>query len=521
MMIDAPRTVPQVLLDAAAAHGDMLAIVSEESTLTYAELRDRAVRAAALLRARGVGRGDRVAIWLPNSAAWVEAALGAFILGATVVPISTRLRAQEAAFMLRKSAARALVAAGDFLGVDYGAMIEGIDLPDLKARIRAFPRDGEPDEWAQGLDEATPEDCVAALRAAAGVTPDDVAEIMFTSGTTGFPKGAMLRHGQIVRTYSIYSERAGIRAGDRYLIIAPMFHSFGFKAGVLAAIIRGATMYPVKVFDAAETLRRIEAEGISVMGGPPTIFSTLLEMNRSAGKDLSSLRSIVTGASMVSPNLIRALQSEVGVEIVVNAYGLTEVCALVTMTRPDDAVETIATTAGRVIDGVEMRLVDTDGNEVPVGAAGEIEVRGFNVMAGYLDDPAETEKTIRPDGWLRTGDVGVLNEDGCLRVTDRIKDMFIVGGFNCYPAEIEKMMLDYPGIREVAVIGVPDERMGEVAKALVVAAPDRPFDTDAFIAWCRANMANYKVPRHVELLDALPRNAMGKIQKFLLREADA
>lgn len=511
------RTIPQVLLAAAEAHGAATALAGPGLSVSYGELRQRALRAGAALRAGGVGKGDRVAIWLPNSLEWVEAALGAAFLGAVIVPINTRMKGEEAAYILRKSGARALLTTASFLGTDYCRLLDGQDLPDLRLRLRVGGGDDAWSDWRAVL-AAVPDGALAEILASGqGVADDDLAEVIFTSGTTGFPKGAMLRHGQIVRAYSFYAERAAIRAGDRYLIIAPMFHSFGFKAGVLVSILKGATMWPVQTFDAAETLRTIEAERITVMGGPPTIFSSLLELNATAKRDISSLRSIVTGASMVSPDMIRSLRQEVGVEIVVNAYGLTEACALVTMTSADDGIERIATTSGRLIDGVEMRCVDAEGNPVPVGEPGEVQVRGYTVMAGYFEDPEETAKALIPDGWLRTGDIGIIDEAGYLRITDRLKDMFIVGGFNCYPAEIERLMMGHPDIREVAVVGVPDARLGEVGKAVVVPKEGATIDADALIAWCRAHMANYKVPRVVETVPALPRNAMGKIQKFLLR----
>lgn len=516
-MDNAGGTIPAALVETAARHGGVAALAGSHGVTTYGELLDRSLRAGAVFAGHGVGRGDRVAIWLPNSPEWVEAALGVAFLGAVVVPVSTRLKAQEAAYILKKSGARVLIAAAGFLGTDYAAMLDGIDLPDMKVPIRCGLGGGAGDEWAAAMQAVGDEAKAHVLASGRQVRAGDLAEIIFTSGTTGFPKGAMLRHEQIVRTYGVWADRTGIRAGDRYLIIAPMFHSFGFKAGVIASILKGATMYPVQTFDVDATLATIEAERIIVMGGPPTIFSSLLEANRTARRDISSLRSVSTGGNMVSPDLIRALQRDVGVEIVVNAYGLTESSALVTVTSADDEVERIATTAGRVIEGVEMRCVDQDGRPVPAGEPGEIEVRGFNVMAGYFEDEAETAKAFTADGWLRTGDIGIVDEAGYLRITDRLKDMFIVGGFNCYPAEIEKMMLDHPDIREVAVVGVPDARLGEVAKAFVVPKEGAAFDAEAFIAWCRGSMANYKVPRSVETIAALPRNAMGKVQKFLLR----
>jgi len=513
------QTIPRLLLAAAEAHGARPAVVPPDGPIvSYAELLARALRAGAVFRSLGIEKGDRVGIWLPNSLEWVEAALGAFFIGAAVVPVSTRMKGAEAAQALRRSGAKALLARETFLGADYGRMLEGEDLPALRSRLRAGPGRADWTSW-EALTADAPQAALQEVRESGlAVQPDDLAEVIFTSGTTGFPKGAMIRHGQAVRTYSFYARRADVRPGDKYLIIAPMFHSFGFKAGVVVAIASGAAIHPVEVFDAAEALETIEREKITVMGGPPTIFTSLLEANRQARRDISSLHSIVTGGSTVDPAMITALQNEVGVDVVINAYGLTECAALVTMTSADDPVDLIANTAGRAIDGVEIRCVDEGENPVPTGEPGEIQVRGYNVMSGYFEDPAETAKAIRADGWFRTGDVGVLDAAGYLRITDRIKDMFIVGGFNCYPAEIERLMSEHPDVREVAVVGVPDSRLGEVGKAFVVPRQGAAFDPDAFIAWCREHMANYKVPRFVETLEALPRNPMGKIQKFLLRQ---
>jgi acyl-CoA synthetase (AMP-forming)/AMP-acid ligase II len=516
-MYGTEETLPRVFLASVEADGDRPALVTPAGqVISYRGLLDRALRVGAALRVLGIGKGDCIGVWLPNSLEWVEAAMGAFFVGAVVVPVSTRMKGEEAAYLLRKSHARALLVRDSFLGTDFTRLLDGEDLPDLRHRLVV----GEASEgwpcWRDLTGAADQGALDAVMASALAIRPDDLAEVIFTSGTTGFPKGAMLRHGQVVRTYRYYADRADIRSGGRYLIIAPMFHSFGLNAGVMVSLANGCTIYPVEVFDPAEAARIIEREQITVMGGPPTIFSSVLEANRAAKRDISCLHSIVTGASMVDPAMIRALREDVGVEAVVNAYGLTEASALVTMTAPDDPIEVIANTAGRAIAGTEVRCVDADDNLVPVGEAGEILVRGQNVINGYFEDPEATARTISPDGWLRTGDVGVLDAGGNLTVTDRIKDMFIVGGFNAYPAEIERIMLEHPQVREVAVVGMPDPRLGEVGKAFVVPT-DPAFDADAFIAWCRERMANYKVPRAVVVLDALPRNPMGKIQKFLLR----
>jgi acyl-CoA synthetase (AMP-forming)/AMP-acid ligase II len=331
----------------------------------------------------------------------------------------------------------------------------------------------------------------------------------------------MTTHGQNLRVFDAWSRGAGIREGDRYLIVNPFFHTFGYKAGWLACLQVGATAIPHAVFDASAVLERIGKERISVLPGPPTLYQSLLAHPERGRFDLSSLRLAVTGAAAIPVELVRRMRSELGFETVITAYGLTETSGTVTMCLPTDDAETIATTSGRALAGVEVKCADARGEEVPRGTAGEILVRGFNVMRGYFDDPAETAKTVDAQGWLHTGDVGVMDERGYLRITDRIKDMFIVGGFNCYPAEIENLMYRHDGIAQVAVVGVPDERMGEVGVAFVVPAPGASLAPDEVIRWCREHMANYKVPRRVELVDALPTNPSGKVLKYQLRQRAA
>jgi acyl-CoA synthetase (AMP-forming)/AMP-acid ligase II len=282
--------------------------------------------------------------------------------------------------------------------------------------------------------------------------------------------------------------------------------------------MRGATMLPHAVFDVPAIFERVRKERVSVLPGPPTIYQAFLAHEDRARFDLSCLRLAVTGAAPTPVELIRRMRDELGFDTVVTGYGLTECCGTVSMCRADDDPETIATTSGRALPDVEVRCVDTDGNEVPRGEPGEVIVRGYNVMRGYFDDDAATAATIDSDGWLHTGDVAVMDERGYLQITDRIKDMFIAGGFNCYPAEIEKLLFASEDIAHAAVIGIPDERMGEVGMAFVVPVPGRAPTEASVIAWCRENMSNYKVPRRVEIVDALPMNASGKVTKFVLRE---
>jgi acyl-CoA synthetase (AMP-forming)/AMP-acid ligase II len=358
----------------------------------------------------------------------------------------------------------------------------------------------------------------AVADAASAVAPDDVCDILFTSGTTGAPKGAMLMHQPSIRAYDAWATVVGLREGDRYLIVNPFFHAFGLKAGILASLIKGATMIPHPVFDVGSVMERIAQERVSMLPGPPAIFQTILNHPRLDEFDLSSLRLSVTGAATIPTEMIIAMRERLGFETVVTGYGLTEAHGIATMCRHDDPPDVIAKTSGRAIPDVEVRLVADDGTEVSPGEPGEVLVRGYNIMKGYLDDPAATAEAIDAGGWLHTGDVAVADVNGNVTITDRKKDMVIVGGFNTYPAEIERIISGHPGVAQVAVVGVPDERLGEVTMAFVVRTLGDDTDAPALIAWCRHHMANYKVPRRVEFVDVLPLNASGKVLKYQLRD---
>jgi acyl-CoA synthetase (AMP-forming)/AMP-acid ligase II len=523
MAEDEAGTIPAVVEQAAARHGEREALVDGDTRLTFAELAAAADRAARAYVAAGIEPGDRVALWAPNSGDWVIGALGAFRAGAVVVTVNTRFKGHEAAHVLRTAEARMLLTVTDFLGTDYLALLAEAGAPGCLQSTVVLSGPVPPgatgwDEFLAGADAVDP--AVTAGRAAA-VGPDDVSTIIFTSGTTGAPKGAMLRHGASVRAYTAWSEVVGLQAGDRYLIVNPFFHCFGLKAGILACLLTGATIVPHPVFDVPSVMARVDEERITMLPGAPAIYQTILDHPELGRYDLSTLRLAVTGAATVPVEMIHRMRSELTFRTIVTGYGLTESTGITTMCRHTDDPETIARTAGRPIPGVEVRLVDTDGKEVGPGEPGEVLVRGYNLMAGYYGDPAATAEAIDADGWLHTGDVGVLDDRGNLTITDRIKDMFVVGGFNAYPAEIENVIATHPAVGQVAVIGVPDHRLGEVGKAYVVPRAGATVDPAELVAWCRERMANYKVPRSVEVVEALPLNATGKVLKYVLREQAA
>jgi acyl-CoA synthetase (AMP-forming)/AMP-acid ligase II len=511
-------TIPRLVLAASQAYRGHNVIEDGDAVLAYEDLEAEALRAARAFMAVGVERGDRVSIWAPNIHEWILAAIGLQAAGGVLVPLNTRFKGGEAAYILNKSGARILCTVGDFLGTDYVAAIRDEDVPGLE-RIVALRADGEGAQpWEEFLagGASVPEE--AARERLLSVEPTDLSDMMFTSGTTGKPKGVMTEHHQNLRVFETWSDVVGLREGDRYLIINPFFHAFGYKSGWLSSIMRGATILPQPVFDVDTVLARVAKDRISMLPGPPAIYQSILAHPRLREYDLSCLRLAVTGAAAIPVELIHRMRDELGFETIVTGYGLTETCGTVSMCRHDDDPETIATTSGRAIPGIEVRCVDSDGKEVPRGEPGEVVVRGYNLMRGYFDDEEATRETIDSDGWLHTGDIAVMDERGYLRITDRIKDMFIMGGFNCYPAEIENALFEMDGIAAAAVIGVPDERMGEVGMAFVVLEDGATLDEQAVIAWSREHMANYKVPRYVRVLDELPMNASGKVTKFALRD---
>lgn len=490
------RTIPEMVLSAADRFGDAEAVVDGPLRLSFAQVVQRIRCAAGAFADLGIGKGDRVAIWAPNSAEWIIAAFGLLTAGGVLVPVNTRFKTEEAGDIIARSKVKAVLVQKGFLGQDYTAPA-GTPVIDLKSD---FLSSGSPFERP--------------------VSGTDTSDIIFTSGTTGRPKGAMLNHRQTLRMYEEWATLADLREGDRYLQINPYFHTFGLKAGLVTSFLRGATMLPVAVFDLDRVVDLIERERVTMLPGPPTLYHSLLTVSDKS--KLSTLRAGVTGAADIPVELVRRIHGELPFQTLMTGYGLTE-AGNVTLSLPGDSFEDVATTAGVPCEGVEVRIADD----------GEVLVRGYGVMKGYLDEPEATAQAIDGDGWLHTGDLGAFTDgsDGAdpphpappgsrsprrrLRIVGRKKDMFIVGGFNAYPAEIEGFLLNHPAVAQAAVIGVPDERMGQVGKAFVVRKGE--VSADELIAWCRDCMAGFKVPRAVQFLDSLPLNATGKVMKDQLQ----
>ncbi len=552
-------TIPAAVACAAREFGDAAALAEPGGPrLSYRELHEHVAVVARALAAEGVAPGDRVAIWSPNTHHWVLGALGALYAGATLVPVSTRFTGPEALDVISRSHARALIVAGPFLGTDRLAALReaatehragpgggpadggspaGGGLDQLRLVIRvpagaayagAAPVASRPGpaphwttlEWADlsGRAAGVPPEQAAAR--AAAVRPAQVSDILFTSGTTGRSKGAMSAHRQSLGVARAWAECARLTRADRYLVVNPFFHSFGYKAGILACLVSGAAIVPQPVYDAGQAMELVETERITVFPGAPTIYQTLLDHPGRPSRDLSSLRLAVTGAAAVPVALVERMRAELGFDTVLTAYGLTE-AVVATMCRPGDDPQTVARTSGRPAAGFEVRVAGPDGHDAAPGEPGEILLRGPNLMLGYLDDPAATRAAVGDGGWLRTGDVGCLDPRGYLTITDRLKDMYICGGFNVYPAEVEQVLARLEGVAEAAVIGVADARLGEVGKAYVVTRPGYALDEASVLAFCRGRLAGYKMPRQVEFLAGLPRNPSGKPLKRLLREESA
>ncbi len=495
-------TLPRMLRDQADRHPDTIVIVDGATRVTMAELRAGAARVAHELIDLGVRPGDRVALWGVNDPYWVMHAFGVWDAGAVIVPLSSRAKGLEAAAMIAKTGAEVLIT---------GEGPPGVVLADLLP-----PGTGLRHVLGPGTEFAGVDRNHDVEERALAVRPGDLCEIMSTSGTTGTPKGVMLDHAQVLRGYWDWSEIVTLDEHDRYPVIAPFSHGFGLNAGLIACVLRRATMMPIRIFTPDALMSLISEGRVSILAGPPTLFHRLLDELDRADWDVSSLRVAICGAAAVPAALITRLVERVGLERMINAYGLME-GTVVSMTRARDPIEVIAATTGRAVPGIEVRIVDDDGKEVAAGERGEILQRGYGVMRGYWDEPGKTAEVVDPDGWLHTGDIGVLDPAGNLAIVDRKKELYIVNGFNVSPAEVESLLLREGSLAQAAVIGVPDPVSGEAGWAYVVPRPGMTIDPGTLLGWAKDNMSNYKVPKRIIVVEALPANTNGKIDKMALR----
>ena len=486
--------------------------------MSYRELDRQVDLVAKALIADGALPGDRTAIWAPNMWEWVAAAIGIQRAGGTMVPLNSRLRGGEVADIIRRGKIQRLFVIGDFLGRYYPQMLRTETMPEIRRRIvlRARPDQlGQGEErWVDFLAKAAQISDAALAEREAGVSPDTVADIMFTSGTTGAPKGAIFDHRRSLLGAQAWVDISRQTSDENYCVFGPFSHNAAYKAGWVAGLMTGSTVHWPDSYDAESVLDLIAGNRIAVLTLPPTLYQEILAHPHWRDWDISGCRFMATGGTVVPIELIKRLEAETPIREISTGYGMTECCGSATHTRPGDPAERVAYTVGTALPGTEIRIAGPEGTPLAVGEPGEVLIRDGKILIAYLDNPEATRATIDADGWLHSGDVGYLDADGYLKLTDRLKDMYIVGGFNVYPAEIERQLSRLPGIQYSAIIGVPDQRLGEVGHAFVVRSPGSTITAEEVMAWSKANLANYKVPRGITFLESLPMNSTGKVIKY-------
>jgi fatty-acyl-CoA synthase len=527
-----PSTIAQQLERTAAAWGDREALIAPQRRLTWHEVRAESRTFARALVASGVESGDHVAVWLPNQLEWVIGWFGAAYVGAVVIPLNSRYKGEEVAYILRQSDSKLLLMRENFLGIDFAEMLDRLappavdgrdtsEFPELEAIVAiGGPLDGVVPFSAflaasEGIDDAELE------RRCAAVAHDQATIIVYTSGTTGHPKGAVHTHG-ILRNECSIAEWMEIDPESRILGHMPFFHVAGGFTGILPALISGGALVLMDHWDVERALRLIEQEGITSFSGIPTHFIDLLNHPELDRFDISSLHSGWIGGASNPPEVIDGAINRLGMKRVLPVYGMTETTSVTTFPRPDAPREVILSGKGVPVSDFELKVVDLEsGEELGPGAEGEVCVRGHCVMQGYYRNPEATSASIDEDGWFHSGDLGVLDENGYLAITGRKTDMFIVGGANAYPAEIELALSEHPDIIQAYVVGAPDPRLGEVGFAFVQLRPQSTLTEEDVKRFCRGRLADFKVPRYARFVDELPMTATGKVQRFRLREMAA
>ncbi len=515
-------------LDRVAARfpeNEALVSAGQRVRLSYAEFRSACETLARGLIALGVDRGDRVGIWSTNNAQWVIAQFGTAKIGAILVNVNPAYRTSEVQYALQQSGTSVLIVQAKHKSSDYLAMLAEVR-PALPQLRRLIVVDGEPPAGDLHWDD------LAAL--AASVDPEEVARrqsltqfdepinIQYTSGTTGFPKGATLSHHNILNNGFFIGEGCRYTERDRVCIPVPFYHCFGMVLGNLACVTHGAAIViPSPSFDPAATLAAVQAERCTSLYGVPTMFIAELNLPNFKDYDLSTLRTGIMAGAPCPVEVMKRVQSEMHVPEVTICYGMTETSPVSCQTGVDDPLEKRVATVGRVHPHIECKIVDEGGKIVPRGVPGELCTRGYSVMLGYWNDPENTAACIDAARYMHTGDVAVMDSDGYVNISGRVKDMVIRGGENVYPREIEEFLYTHPAVRDVAVIGVPDERYGEQICAWVVVAEGAVLTADEIKAHCAGKIAHYKIPYYVKFVDDLPMTVTGKIQKFKMREISA
>ena len=530
-------TIGDALARTAATWPDRLALVSvaQDIRWTWRELAGRVEYLAARLLALGLAPGDRVGIWSPNRAEWTLTQLATARIGLILVTINPANRVAELEYALNKVGVRALVVAERFKGSDYIAMVEELvpemasgepnrivssRIPSLEMAITL----GEPhggwlsfQELALG-GEVGMADIEALMEISQGLGIDDPVNIQFTSGTTGLPKGATLTHRNILNNGFFVGRAVGLTPDDALCIPVPLYHCFGMVMGVLACVAHGAAMvFPSEGFDPVATLAAVASERCTALYGVPTMFIAMLGVDNLAEYDLSSLRKGCMAGSPCPEEIMEQVMDRMNMRDITIAYGMTETSPVSFQTAPDDTLEQRVKTIGRVQPHLEVKLIDADGATVPRGQPGELCTRGYSVMKGYWNDHQLTAHAIDADGWMHSGDLAVMDEDGYARIVGRRKDMVIRGGENIYPREIEEFLLRCPGVADVQVVGVPDERFGEELCAWVQLKSGHAIGADELVDFCRGSIAHYKIPRYIRFVEEFPLTVTGKVKKHEIR----
>jgi fatty-acyl-CoA synthase len=495
---------------------EALVDVAQGRRWTYAELKEDVDRLARALLAVGVAKGDRVGIWAPNCSEWTLTQYATAKIGAILVNINPAYRAHELQYVLGQAGISTLVSAREFKTSNYAAMIEEVrsDLPDLKRVVLI----GTPD-WDELLSHADEVSTERLAQVQSGLDNHDAINIQYTSGTTGFPKGATLSHRNILNNGFMVGELCDYTEEDRVCIPVPFYHCFGMVMGNLACTSHGACMVvPAPGFDPAITLQTVQDEKCTSLYGVPTMFIAEWNLPNFSDYDLSSVRTGIMAGSPCPAELMKKLIAA-GIEEMTICYGMTETSPVSTQNRTDDTFEQKTRTVGRVGPHLEIRIVDpATGEVVPRGVPGEFQTKGYSVMLGYWEQPDKTAEAIE-DGWMHTGDIGVMHDDGYVEITGRIKDMVIRGGENVYPREIEEFLYTHPDIVDAQVIGVPDEKYGEELCAWIRMRPGaEPITPESLREFCSGQLARYKIPRYVEIVDEFPMTVTGKIRKVEMRE---
>ncbi|MCI2425146.1 long-chain-fatty-acid--CoA ligase [Candidatus Acetothermia bacterium] len=521
-------TLEEILSRTAHAFPDNEAIVLTDQRITYRQLNKMVDHLARGLIEFGVAKGDKVGLWMPNYPEWVVSYFAIARIGAVVVPFNTRYKTHEVQYILEDSEATTLFIVDSFAGIDYRTMINEIRsmLPRLQ-NIIVLGEAGEkmiPFSNILTLGEQYSGDHKLADRQAI-LSPEENILILYTSGTTGQPKGAMLSHRNMAENARQVTAVLETSEHDRFFLAVPFFHCFGCVMGILGAITWGAGIVPMPIFKPREALELVEQTGVTILYGVPTMFVLELEEYRKGKKegkeyDLTTLRTGIMAGAPCPTEVMSAVIEELGCNVCI-CYGLTEASPVITMTRFTDSVKDRVETVGQALPGIEVKIVDDARNELPIGVAGELACRGYNVMLGYYKMPEKTAEIIDGDGWLYSGDLATIDEDGYVRIVGRKKDMIITGGFNVYPAEIENYLFTHPKVQNVSVIGVPDEVMGEVVMAFIIPKEKTVLTAEEIMDFCSGAIANFKMPRYIQIVNELPMTQSGKVQKYKLRESAA